>query len=128
MELLQHGVGDGAAYAAADDTDLLLALRLGGAAQGTHEIVETVALLLVAQLLGGGAHGLDDNGHGALLAVIVVDRNGDALALLIHTQDNELARLRLLGDHRRFDLVQDHSGLQRFFSNDAIHTSRLLLL
>ena len=86
-----------------------------------------LALLLVAQLLGSGANGLDDDGHSALFPVVVVDRNGDTLTLLIHAQDDELARLRLFGDHGRFDLIQDHGGLQRFFSNDAVHTSRLLL-
>ena len=80
-----------------------------------------------AALLIGGADGLDDDGHRTLFPVVVMDRNGDTLTLFVHTQDDELARLRLSGDHGRFDLVQDHGGLQRFFSNDAIHTSRLLL-
>ena len=61
--------------------------------------MQILALLLVAELLGGGAHGLDDDGDGALLAVIVMDGDGDTLAVLIHPQDDELARLCLLGHH-----------------------------
>ena len=128
VELLQHGIRDGAADAAAHHADLLLALGLGGLAQGAHKVLKTVALLLVAELLGGSAHGLDDNGHSALLAVVVVDGDGDALADLVHTQDDELPRLRLLRHHGGLDLIEDHGGLQRFFSDDTVHTSRLLFL
>ena len=121
MELLQNGIRDGAAHAAADDADLLLALGFGGLAQGANEVVQILALLLVAELLGGGAHGLDDDGNGALFTVIVVDGNGNALAVFIHPQDDELAGLCLPGNHRSLDLIQDHGGFQRFFGHDAIH-------
>ena len=74
------------------------------------------------QLLRGGAHGLDDDGDGALLRVIVVDGDGDPLAVLIHAQDDELARLGLLGDQGCLDLVQGNGGTERLFSHDTIHT------
>ena len=45
---------------------------------------------------------------------------------LIHTQDDELARLCLFGHHGCLDLIEDHSGLERFFLDDTVHTSRLL--
>ena len=89
--------------------------------QGANEVVQILALLLVAELLGGGAHGLDNDGNGALFAVIVVDGDGDALAVFIHPQDDELAGLCLPGNHRSLDLIQDHGGFQRFFGHDAIH-------
>ena len=126
VKFLQHRIRDGAAHAAADHADLLLALGLGGLAQGTHKVVQTLALLLVAQLFGGGSHGLDDDGHGTLLAVIIMDSDGDTLAVLIHAQDDELARLCLFGHHGCLDLIEDHSGLERFFLDDTVHTSRLL--
>ena len=126
MELLQNGIRDGAADAAAHHADLLLALGLGGTAQRADEIVQAVALLLVAQLLGSGAHRLNDDGNGALLAVIVMDRNGDTLTILIHAQNDELAGLRLLGHHGCLDLIEDHSGFQRFLFHDAIHTYSLI--
>ena len=87
----------------------------------TKKEFEILALLLVAELLGGGAHGLDDDGNGALFTVIVVDGDGDALAVFIHPQDDELAGLCLPGNHRSLDLIQDHGGFQRFFGHDAIH-------
>ena len=88
--------------------------------------MQALALLLVAQLLGGGAHRLNDDGNGALLAVIVMDRNGDTLTILIHAQNDELAGLRLLGHHGCLDLIEDHSGFQRFLFHDAIHTYSLI--
>ena len=83
--------------------------------------MQILALLLVAELLGGGAHGLDNDGDSALLAVIVMDGDGDTLAIFIHPQDDELAGLCLFGNHRSLDLIQDHGGFQRFFGHDAIH-------
>ena len=76
----------------------------------------------MGQLFGGGAHGLDDDGNGALLGIVVINGDGDALTVLIHTQDDELARLGLLGDQGRLDLVQRDCGTEGLFSDDAIHT------
>ena len=122
VELLQHGIGNGAADAAAHHADLLLALGLGGRPQGAHEVMEAVALLLVAELFRGSAHGLHDDGDGALLPVVVMDSDGDTLAIFIHAQDNKLAGLGLLGHHGGLDLIQDHGRLQGCFRNNAIHT------
>ena len=121
VELLQHGIGNGAAYAAAHYADLLLALGLGGLAQGAYKVVEAVALLLMAELLGGGAHSLNDDGDGALLPIVIMDGDGDTLAVFIYPQDDELARLSLLCHHGGLDLIQDHSRLQSCFCNNAIH-------
>ena len=46
VELLQDGVCDGAAHAAADDADLLLALGFGGLAERADEVLQAIALLL----------------------------------------------------------------------------------
>ena len=90
VELFRHRVGDGAAHAAADDGHLFQALRLRGAAQGAHKILKAVALLQVVQLFRGGAHDLENNGHGARFPVEVRHSQGDAFALLVHPQDDEL--------------------------------------
>ena len=87
-----------------------------------HKVLEAVALFHAAQLFRGGAHGLDDDGDGALLRVIVVDRYGDSLAVLIHAQDDELARLGLLGDQGCLDLIQGDGGTEGLFSHDTIHS------
>ena len=44
MELLQHGIRNGAANAAAHNGDLLLALGLGGLAQRSHEVCQACLL------------------------------------------------------------------------------------
>ena len=64
----------------------------------TKKEFEILALLLVAELFGGGAHGLDNDGNGALFAVIAGNGQRDALARLVDAQDDELARLGLRGD------------------------------
>ena len=122
VELLQHRIGDGAADAATHYADLFLALSLSGLTQRTDEIVQAITLLLVAELFRGGAHGLHDDRNGALFPVIVMDGDGDTLAIFIHPQDDELARLCLLGHHGSLDLIQDHGRLQGCFCNNAIHT------
>ena len=128
VELLQNGVCNGAAHTAADHADLLLALGFRGLAQGAHEVMQAVALLLVAELLGGSADSLDNNGNGTLFTVIIVNGNGDPFTVLIHAQDDKLAGLCFLGDHRRLDLVQDHGGLQSLFRHDTIHTLSSFLI
>ena len=121
MELLEHGIGDGAAHAAADDADLLLAFGLGRAAERADKVLNVLALGLVAELFGRSADRLHDDRHSALFAVEIMDGDGDALTVLVDAQDDELAGFGLLCHHRCFDLVEDHGGLERFFFHDAIH-------
>ena len=119
---LATGVGDGAAHAAADDGHLFQALRLGGAAQGAHEVVKAIALLQVVEQLGGGPHDLEDDGDGALLPVKVGDGQGDALPVLVDPEDDELARLRLFGDEGGVDDHPGDGGVQRLFFQYEIHS------
>ncbi len=121
VELLQNGVSDGAADAAAHDADLLLAFGLGRAAQRADKVLNVLALGFMSELFGGGTDRLHDDGDGALLTVEVVDGDGDAFTVFIDAQDDELAGLGLLCHHRRLDLVEGHGGLERFFLHDAIH-------
>ena len=51
-----------------------------------------------------------------------MDGDGDAFTVFIDAQDDELAGLGLLCHHRRLDLIQDDGRLERFFSDDAIHS------
>ena len=121
MKLLQNGICDGAADAAAHHADLLLALGLSGLAQGTHEVRQAVAFLHVAQLHRGGTHSLHNDGDRALFGVIGVDGNGDALAVFIRPQDDKLTGLSLFGNEGRFDLIESYGGPQCLFSHDSVH-------
>ena len=102
-------------------SDLFLALGLGGLAQGAHEVLEAVALAEMAELFRRRAHGLDDDGDGALFRVVGVDGNGDAFALFVHPEDDELSRLGLLGDQRGLNLIQGDGGAQSLLSDDHVN-------
>ena len=126
VELFRHRVSDGAAHAAADDGYLLQALCFRGAAQGAHKVLQAVALLQVVQLFRGGAHDLENNGHGAALPVEVRHSQGDAFALFVHPQDDELPRLRLFGNERRLNVHPGHGGVEHLFFYNSVHRSKLL--
>ena len=122
VELLGHGVGDGGAHAAPHHGHPLQALGLGGPAQGAHEILEGIPLLLVVELFGGGPHHLVDDGDGAGLPVKIGDGQGDALPLPVHPEDDELAGLGLAGHGGGLDLHQGHGGIEHPFFHDPIHS------
>ncbi len=126
VELFRHRVGDGAAHAAADDGHLFQALRLRGAAQGAHKILKAVALLQVVQLFRGGAHDLENNGHGARFPVEVRHSQGDAFALLVHPQDDELPWLSLFGDKGRLNVHPGDGGVEHLFFHNSVHRPKLL--
>ena len=121
MELLQHGIRNGAAHAAAHNGDLLLALGLGGLAQGAHEVCQAIAFLHVAELHSGSANRLNNDGDGALFGIIGVDGDGDTLAVFIRPQDDKLTGLSLFGNEGRFDLIESYGGPQCLFSHDSVH-------
>ena len=99
MQGAGHRQGDGAAQAAAQDGHTAHVLHLGGQAQGAHEVLETVALVQLIQRQGGAADLLID--HGDQSVHCAGDGKGNPLSLLIHPQDDKLARLRLGGHQRR---------------------------
>ena len=129
MYRLSQAIGDGAAHAAPHHADPLGALRqLGGDAQGAHKVPDVGALLQIAQQLGGQTHLLEDDGDGALLPVVVADGQGDALPVLIHPQNDKLARLGLLGDEGSLHLQQGDAGVENLFSYNFKHFFNLFLL
>ncbi len=115
------GQGDGAAHAAADHAHSLLALDLGGTAQGAHKVLDVVALVQSAQGLGGEAHLLENDGNGALLPVIAGNGQGDPLAHLVDAENDELTGLGLPGNEGGFDVHEGDGGIQLFLANDLIH-------
>ena len=118
-----HGCrqSNGAANAAADHTDPLLALHIGGLAQGTHEVPDIVALIQSAQGLGGEANLLENNADGALLPVVTGNGKGHALALLVDPEDDKLPGLCFLSNEGRFDLHQSDGIIQLFLTHDFVH-------
>ena len=111
-EALAHGVADGAADAAADDADALLSADLGGLAHGTDKVGEAVARLHELEHTGRLTDGLHHDGDGARFAVVIRDRQRNALAVLVQTQNDELTGQALLGDQRGLDdILKDRAGL-----------------
>ena len=106
MHLLGDGVGDSTADAAADNTDLLEAVHLGGLAERAYDIGDEIALLDGVEHFRGAAGRLNHDGNGALFPVIARDGDGNAFALLIQTEDDKLTRLRMARDQGRFNLKQ----------------------
>jgi len=123
MELLEHGIGDGAAHAAPDHADLLLSFRLRRLAQRAHKILQAVPLVQAAQLFRRSSRCLHDDAHRSLFPVIVMDRQRNPLPVFIHPQNDELSRLRLPCYQRRLYLIQNDGRLQRLFPYDSIHSS-----
>ena len=121
VQLAGNGQSDGAADAAAHDTDLLQALGLGGAAQRADKIVDTIACIQAVQFHGGTAHDLENDIHSALFAVVTGHGQGDALAVLERAHNDELARLCLFGNERGFNDHLRHGGVQRDFFCDLVH-------
>ena len=81
MQLLGDGESNGAAHAAAHNCHLLQAGGMRGDAQGANKVMNVVTLIQVVQLDGGTANDLEDDGDGALLAIVIGDGQGDPLAV-----------------------------------------------
>ena len=121
VEFTGDGQRNGAAHAAADDTDLLQAFHLGSAAQRADEVVDALTYFEAVQLHGGAAHDLENDIHSACLAVITGHGQGDALAVLKRAHNDKLARLCFFGNERGFNDHLCHGGVQRDFLSDLIH-------
>jgi hypothetical protein len=98
-----HRVADAPAHAA----DRAALLDVGRLAQGAGEVQDLLALLQVAQVVGGLAHLLHDDGSDAVIRPRLGDGQGDALPRLRHPEDDELAGLGLGGHCRRVHLEVD---------------------
>ena len=94
---------------------------MAGLAQRTHEVQQRVSLVEQVKLLGGIAHLLENNGDGALLAVIARDGQRHALSLFINAENNELPGLRLPRNQRGLNLHQRDRFIQHALFYDRIH-------
>ena len=83
--------------------------------------MQAVADLQLVELIGRGAHDLEDDGHAPGLGVGVGYRQGNALAGLVHAQDDELPRLRLARDEGRRNVHPRDGGVERFFLQNGVH-------
>ena len=116
-----RGQSNGAAYAAAHNTDLLLAFHGSRLAQRTHEIVNIVALIQRAQSVGGEANLLEDDGDGACFLVGAGNGQGDSLTHLVNPEDDELTCLSLFGNEGGLNIHQGDGGVQLLLTHNFIH-------
>ena len=75
-----------------DDRRFFNAIQMGGGAQRAHKIEDIVPFLHTGEELSGLAHHLEDDGHGARFPIIIRNGKGDTLPMLVHPEDDELAR------------------------------------
>ena len=130
MHLLGDGIGNGAAHAAADHTDLLQTVHLRGFSERTHKVGDIVSLLHRVEHLCGASRSLHHDGDGALFPVPTGNRNGNTLALLIQTEDHKLTRLGVTRHTRSLDL-EEADGLclvQKSFCYDLIHQNTSIFI
>ena len=121
MELLQHGIRNGAAHAAAHNGDLLLALDVRGLAQRADEIMQRLSLFEGIQFHRRTADDLVNNRNRAALTVVIRNGQRDALAVLQRAQNDELAGLRFFGDKRRVDHHLGDGRVQALFFDNPKH-------
>ena len=113
------GQGDGAAQSAADDSGILEACDVAGAAQRAGEGGQGITGPEGIQQQGGAAHHLVDDGDGSGLGVKIRDGEGDALAVFGGAEDDELAGGGMGGHFRgREDHAADAGG-QGFLAEDG---------
>ena len=119
MQFLGNGQGDGAAQSAADDSGILEACDVAGAAQRAGEGGQGITGLEGIQQQGGAAHHLVDDGDGSGLGVKIRDGEGNALAVFGGAEDDELAGGGMGGHFRgREDHAADAGG-QGFLAEDG---------
>ncbi len=59
---------------------------------------------MLFKIFGSTANSLHDASNLAFIAIAVRDGDGDALAVLVHAQDDKLSRLVLAGNERGLDV------------------------
>ena len=112
VQLLRDGQSNGAAHAAADNSDLPETLGVSGFAERADEILNEVALVLVVEQFSGSADDLENYLDGAFFLVTARDGKGNSFSVLIDAQDDELSRLRLPGDERSLYVHHGDGGIQ----------------
>ena len=70
-------------------------------------------------------HGLEDQRDRPGLGVGIHDRERQALATIVSAEDDELARLALLGDLRVVDSIAEGVRADLFLGYDLVHEGTL---
>ena len=122
VELLCDGVCDSAAHAAAYYSDFLQTFSVARNAEGSYEVVNELALFEVVQLFSRSAHDLEDDRDSALFSVKVRDSQRDSLSLCVNSEDYELSRFSLLGDHRSVNFHKSNCGVEDFLGKNLVHS------
>ena len=101
--------------------------ELRGTSERSHDILKEIALVQLRHPVATRADNLEDDQHGALLAVIVADGQRNALAVAIDFYNQELSRQTLRGDARCLDIHEPNLLCKFLFLQDFIHKDSPLL-
>ena len=112
-------IDDRAAYASADQDDVVVTRKIGRVAQRSDDVVKTVALFERAHLVSAVTHVLHKQCDRARVPVVVANGERDPLALVVHADDDELSRQAMSGnvgrgDHILFYARRDVVDLDQF--------------
>ncbi len=89
----------------------------------TYEVLEIIADILVIEFLCRGTDYLEDDLDSAFFAVIACYREGDALAVSINAEDDELTGFCFRSDQGSFDLHHGNCGIKADLFHDFVHAS-----
>ena len=81
---------------------------MGRVAEWSHHVVNLIALVQGAEFGRGEAYLLYHQGDGAFLDVGIGDGKRHALAVVIYTDDDEVASLAALGDEWSFHIETEY--------------------
>ena len=121
MQLFSNGVGNGTAHAAAHNGNVLQPVQFAGRTERANKVMNGLAFRQAVQLHGGAAHHLEDDGDGAVFAVVIRDCQRDSLGILKGANNDKLPGLGFFCDQRRMDDQFCNGRIQRPSLNNLEH-------
>ena len=96
-------------------------LDVSGTPQGPHNVGDVVPFVQSAEFRGGSPHGLDDQVDGACLCIASGNGQGNAFAILAHTDNHKVAGPTSLGNQGGLHYQFIYFLAKLFFFYDFVH-------